>query len=741
MGLREQAALDAQAILEDKTSGFAWSFTLTSPQGVAAQLKGFTTDIGQTIDPDTGQAVAGRRASVAISLRSLPELPLLSADENRKPWLVRFSDAKGVRACWKAIEIIPDRAAGIVVLLLEAYHLAPDLVLEEAEGPSLRQQAVQDSQSILEDTFGFGTPITLTSPAGVMTALTGFATDIGMTIDPETGQSVSGRRASVAVPLLALPEIPVVSAGSSKKPWLVRFFDLKGVAAAWKAIEVLPDRALGVVVLLLEAYQQTIVNLTSSVLVLPSLLLSGSFLPVVALNGATLALPALQVAGGLAPVVTLSAAAFTLPNLQLSGALVPDATLAGGLVLPGLELVGAFTPDASLAASALNLPRLQLVGALTPAVAPLSGALVLPSQQISGSLAPTFAALSGSLALPSLQLVGALTPAVTVAGAPVLPAASVAGALTPTVGALSGALVLPSLQVAGSLSPAFAALSGALALPSLQLAGSVTPTVGTLAGTLALPSLQLAGTLTVSASVVGAWLRFAEGTSDANGFSSVPDVLNANPAIQTVNANKPARVLSANGLVLANFVTDDRLWWPLIAANNSTAAFGFMFWIVPANIAAPTERWIDIWYNSGNPPTGGASAPKFSIGKIGATVHAVLRNGAASPTATSGNVLSAGVPACVGFEFNGAGATDAAKLVITLDGVAIASTVTGGAMPTALPAPTGSANIGAYIQGAAHYTGKMGSNLFCFNAAMAGVTSGLLTPAARLAYKNFEAPT
>jgi hypothetical protein len=122
MGLREQATLDAQAILEDSSSGFGWPFTLTSPQGVAAARVGFTTDIGQTIDPDTGQAVAGRRASVAVSLRSLPEMPVAVAERDRKPWIVSFASALGVFAAWKVIEVLPDRAAGVVVLLLEAYQ-------------------------------------------------------------------------------------------------------------------------------------------------------------------------------------------------------------------------------------------------------------------------------------------------------------------------------------------------------------------------------------------------------------------------------------------------------------------------------------------------------------------------------------------------------------------------------------------------------------------------------------------
>lgn len=122
MSLRAQAAIDAKSILEDDSSGFGWPLTLTSPLGVATELVGFTTDIGQTIDPDTGQAVAGRRASAALSLQDLPEMPAAISDETRKPWVVTFAGTDGVVLDWKVIEVLPDRALGVVVLLLEAYH-------------------------------------------------------------------------------------------------------------------------------------------------------------------------------------------------------------------------------------------------------------------------------------------------------------------------------------------------------------------------------------------------------------------------------------------------------------------------------------------------------------------------------------------------------------------------------------------------------------------------------------------
>lgn len=127
MGLREQAAIDARAILRDSTAGFGCAFTLKSPDGVSVQLVGFTNDIGQTIDPETGQSVAGRSSSVACPLGDLTEMPEGVSRDNRKPWIVTFASITGIVGDWKVTEVLPDRGVGVVVLLLEAYHAGAHL--------------------------------------------------------------------------------------------------------------------------------------------------------------------------------------------------------------------------------------------------------------------------------------------------------------------------------------------------------------------------------------------------------------------------------------------------------------------------------------------------------------------------------------------------------------------------------------------------------------------------------------
>jgi hypothetical protein len=122
MGLRATAAADAKAILEDAAGGFGWPLTLTSPAGVESAHTGFATDVVESIDPETNVLVSSRRASVAVSLLSLAELPVAVPERERRPWLVTFADITGAVLTWKVVEVKPDRALGVVVLMLETYR-------------------------------------------------------------------------------------------------------------------------------------------------------------------------------------------------------------------------------------------------------------------------------------------------------------------------------------------------------------------------------------------------------------------------------------------------------------------------------------------------------------------------------------------------------------------------------------------------------------------------------------------
>ena len=125
MGLRAIAEVDLGAILEDGVYGFGFPITVTDPAGTSEALTGFSDDIAQVIDPDTGQAVSGRLASVAVRLSSLTaaglSIPQGIADTASKPWLIAFDDINGNAFTFKVAQSNPDRALGLVVCVLELY--------------------------------------------------------------------------------------------------------------------------------------------------------------------------------------------------------------------------------------------------------------------------------------------------------------------------------------------------------------------------------------------------------------------------------------------------------------------------------------------------------------------------------------------------------------------------------------------------------------------------------------------
>lgn len=126
MGLREQAAADLQTILEDSAAGFGRAITVTNPAGVTADLTGFSTDVFQGIDPETGVMVSGRIASVALPIAALIAaglgMPRGVSDETSDPWVVEFDDLRDVSHRFKVSEAYPDRALGIVTARLEKYQ-------------------------------------------------------------------------------------------------------------------------------------------------------------------------------------------------------------------------------------------------------------------------------------------------------------------------------------------------------------------------------------------------------------------------------------------------------------------------------------------------------------------------------------------------------------------------------------------------------------------------------------------
>lgn len=130
----------------------------------------------------------------------------------------------------------------------------------------LRAQATADLQAILEDENDFAWDISVTDPSGATASLKGFTADIGTDIDLETGATVAGRRASIALPIAALAAaglgIPVHISDAASNPWVVSFLDGDGVTTrTFKVVSTMPD-SIGVVTCLLEVYKPLSLLLT-----------------------------------------------------------------------------------------------------------------------------------------------------------------------------------------------------------------------------------------------------------------------------------------------------------------------------------------------------------------------------------------------------------------------------------------------------------------------------------------------
>lgn len=126
MNLRKIAEADLGNILEDKVTGFGVPIRVKDPDGCIAEMTGFSNDITQMVDLDTGQVVSGRSASVILLISSfknqLMGVPRGITDSKNKPWLVEFEDISGETFTFKVAQSNPDRSSGQVTLILEVYE-------------------------------------------------------------------------------------------------------------------------------------------------------------------------------------------------------------------------------------------------------------------------------------------------------------------------------------------------------------------------------------------------------------------------------------------------------------------------------------------------------------------------------------------------------------------------------------------------------------------------------------------
>jgi hypothetical protein len=228
-------------------------------------------------------------------------------------------------------------------------------------------------------------------------------------------------------------------------------------------------------------------------------------------------------------------------------------------------------------------------------------------------------------------------------------------------------------------------------------------------------------------------------TSGVNGISAVPDVLNSNPAVQSVDARKPVIENSANGLPCMRFATNDVLAWPITPQSAGGLASGYALWFRPDSVAV-TNRLTRI-----AAVTGGASGTRLSLTGISSAMQGIASSNGTNTRAntTSSGVITTGWNFAT-IEYDPDGVTEVERLTVTVNGVPMAGTFSGSGVLTALFVATGNMLIGNGIDdgsGSGPLNGLIGPNIFAFGSKMPGATTGLLTATARTALMNFEAPT
>lgn len=242
-------------------------------------------------------------------------------------------------------------------------------------------------------------------------------------------------------------------------------------------------------------------------------------------------------------------------------------------------------------------------------------------------------------------------------------------------------------------------------------------------------------------SAVSGWLRLASGTITGQGYSSVPDLLASNPAVQSVDADRPPAATSANGLPIMDLDgASDFLSLPAATNNNQTAAAGLVLWVKPDTVGAGTSSIVSTIPGATN---------RFELMRDTTDLLIdVFFSQFVSRRGTVPGVFSAGVWVGLTWEQFCAGATDPDKCTLTVNGVVRTVNFTDssgapGAMPGSLVSTAGPHLIGCRIS-ASHtgcFDGKIGPNIFLLGSRMTGATQGLLTTAARANILGFEVPT
>jgi hypothetical protein len=240
---------------------------------------------------------------------------------------------------------------------------------------------------------------------------------------------------------------------------------------------------------------------------------------------------------------------------------------------------------------------------------------------------------------------------------------------------------------------------------------------------------------------VTAWLR---NSTLSGNISSIDDLLNVNPAVQTVDARRPSGNTDGSVTYADN---PDNLVWPITSDNHGTSQTGFAFWFDPDSIAGATVL-LEM-----SAVAGGASVNTLSIQTSGARLAIIVYDpdvgGANGRIGQSPAASLVAAPQFITFEFDGTAATEAGQFVITIAGLPVTVSFSNLGVPTTpidtLAAPTGNIIIGNgqnAAAGSGPFAGRFSKNvLYRIGSKMSAATTGLLSTSARNALMNADVLT
>lgn len=251
--------------------------------------------------------------------------------------------------------------------------------------------------------------------------------------------------------------------------------------------------------------------------------------------------------------------------------------------------------------------------------------------------------------------------------------------------------------------------------------------------------------------VVSAWFDVAGATNAGAGLAfTLPNSITPNNATTSIDARKPTIGTAANGVPILT-CNASALSIPLHAGINGAQRWGIGFHIrLTSDLGNPVPCSIDSAGNSAN----GASTRKLVAQRFSGDRGVIFQNATESRAFGPATLWPLNTWVYCTMELNlglesspGVPAPEADRAVWTIDGLPVVSTFSAGdgalaTLPTSMPVPTGNANLLSQNldTGSNGLVGQIGRHIMYFDSAMAGVTSGLLTPSARASLSNLDRP-